>query len=124
MSGFLNAAIKDDYKVVPLRPKRAATSASKARAAREGRAQASERAQSEKIARAKEKTRAAAQAARDWLTAQPKAQQELLLAEFESTLTKAHLKADLKKYGLEAPLIEGYFVIFIEAVQLLSLIHI
>jgi len=30
---------------------------------------------------------------------------------------KAHLKADLQKYGLEAPLIEGYFVGFIEGAK-------
>ena len=91
--------------------------ASKSRAAREGRAQASERAQSEKIAREKEETRVAAQEARDWLSSQPIAQQELLLAEFEGSLTKAHLKADLQKYGLKAPLIEGYFAAFIEGAQ-------
>ena len=117
VSGFLNAAIKDDYKVVPLRPKAGGKLSAKSRAEREDRVLASERAQSEKIAREKEQTRAAARKARDWLANQTKARQDLLLAKFEGTLNKAHLKADLHKYGLEAPLVEGYFVSFIDEVK-------
>jgi len=115
VSGFLNAAIKDDYKaskVVPLRPK--TKPANKARAARESQVQAKERAESDKIAREKEALRHGAQNARAWLSSRPQKLQEVLLADFESTLTKDHIRADYKKIGLEAPLVEIYFLEFIE----------
>ena len=120
VSGFLNAAIKDDYKttkVVPIRAKSRSKSATKARAERERKMRAKERASSERIASEKAAVRQAAQEGRAWLRGLPQARQDLLLAEFEASLTKSHIRADLKKYGLEAPLVEIYFVGFVKEVQ-------
>ena len=39
-----------------------------------------------------------------------------MLEEFEGTLTKDYLKADLQKYGLKAPIIENYFAEFVETI--------
>jgi len=110
VSGFLKAS-----KVVPLRPKTKA--ANKARQVRESQAQAEARAESDKIAREKEALRLGAEKARAWLGSQPQAVQDTLLTEFEASLTKPHLRADYKKIGLEAPLIEFYFIEFIEKVK-------
>ena len=120
VSGFLNAAIKDDYKVskvVPLRPKGQDKAAAKARTERSLKKQAKERVASDKISRAKEEQRQAAKEARDWLDMQGKTDREDVIARFEATLTKAHIKADYKKMGLKAPLVEVYFTAFIEDYQ-------
>ena len=116
VSGFLNAAIKDDYKdpkVVRLKDSAAAKQAAKTREAKEKKARAADRAKSEEIAKAKEADRRAGQEARAWLLAQPEAEQERLLIEFESSITKPHIRADLKKQGLESPLVEVHFVKFV-----------
>lgn len=120
VSGFLNAAITDDYKVskvVSIRSKAEARRAATARVERQGRALAAESAESEKIARENEALRESAKAARAWLSAQDETRQKTLLAEFEASIPKAHIRADLLKHGLEAPLVEVYLVSFIKEVR-------
>ena len=117
VSGFLNAAIKDDYKVVPLRPKGGVGRTNKVKADREKQAQDMAKAQSQTIAKEKAAARKAASAARQWFKEQPKTQQEVLLEEFKASLQKPHLRASFQKQGLEAPLVEDYFASYIESVK-------
>lgn len=117
VSGFLNAAIKDDYqvsKVVPLRPKSPSKASARARAEKQFKHQAQERAQSDKLARDKERLRARAQQGRDWLEARDPERRAALLQEFEAGLDKSHIRADFRKHGLEAPLVELRLVGFLE----------
>lgn len=120
VTGFLNAAIKDDYqisKVVPLRPKTSSSEASKARLAKEEKRQADDRAKSDKITREKEELRTQAKAARDWLAAKGVTVQDSILADFEASIKKAHIMADYQKVGLEAPLVEIHFLKFVETLR-------
>jgi len=118
VTGYLNAAITQDYqteKVVPLRKKHAAARAGRVGkgagvAASQRAAQAKALAESEARAADRAKTRAEILAAKTWLEAQP--DHKILLAAFRKTLTKPGLRAELRDFGLDAPRIGTRLVRF------------
>lgn len=115
VSGFLNAAIKDDYKVSKIVQLRAKSPSTKSLEMKEKRRRAEEQAKQDKIAREKQVLKTRAQKAHNWLAAQESAVRADLLSQFEASLTKSHIRSDFKKYGLKAPLVEVYFADYIEA---------
>ena len=116
VSGFLNAAIADDYTPGPsggAGAKAKAAGLEKRRQAIDARAKANaaKAAQTEQDKAARlEKTRRA----REWFEALTAEEQSALLVRFEAALDKPYLKADFKRAGLKAPLVAERFAAFVD----------
>jgi len=110
VSGFLNAAIKDDYKspnVVPMRR----PSASRV-SAKEEEKLAKEKLEREKNIARRRAEKFAFEKAKQEFDVLDESRKLELLKTFEVSLEKGHIKADYKKYGLSAPLVSVYFTEF------------
>ena len=113
VSGFLNAAIADDYAPPGPNVKAKAAGLEKRRKAISERAKANAaaaaRSEQEKAARLAKTRRA-----RDWVEALTASEQKAILTRFEATLDKPYLKADFKRAGLKAPLVAERFANFVD----------
>ena len=115
MSGFLNAAIEQDYKVVPIRPK--AQKSNPATQLKLDKKTREERERSAAIAEEKRVTKIAAEKGRAWLSTLPEDRQGELLVEFEISLKKSYILKEYKMKGLDSPLVWGSFISFLEGIS-------
>ena len=113
VSGFVNAAITQDYRTETYMETRAIRAA-KVRRDNADRQQADSDAalRADKLARLQ-----AAKAAIIWFEGQGAEERASLMESFKASLDKGYLLADLSKFGLEAPLIAPRFSAFIESVK-------
>jgi len=115
VSGFLNAAIEQDYKVVPIRPK--AQKSNPATQLKLDKKTREERERSAAIAEEKRVTKIAAEKGRAWLSTLPEDRQGELLVEFEISLKKSYILKEYKMKGLDSPLVWGSFISFLEGIS-------
>ena len=118
VTGFLSAAIKDDYKAGP------GDQTAQAKAAREAQENARrEKAEREQSSRRKDsETREAEKrilldrikTARDWFETHSEGEQALILKKFEATLDKTFLKADFKRAKLDGAGVASRFADFVD----------
>lgn len=116
VTGFLNAAITEDYqtaKVTSLASKRAKSAAGAGVRETQLRRQAAEKAQSDARAKDRQAAREAQSAAADWLEQQP--DRDSILVEFAASLTKPSVMDDYAKGGIKAPLAAPRFAEFVKA---------
>ncbi len=118
LSGFLAAAIKDDYKDAKAGPTPAEMTKAAARgAARTRQADVEYKArQTEFEAREADKRALLerVEKARTWLAAKPEAEQVLLLQAFEGTLDKNFLRADFKRAKLDSTAVAARFADYVD----------
>ncbi len=118
VSGYLSAAIKQDYQA-DQKPTAGQGSAVASARADERRAKVETQAAAKRAeAEAREAEKRAHQdrvnAARAWFERRPEAEKSRLLASFEATLDKPFLRADYKRAALNAPAVAARFAEFVD----------
>jgi len=110
VSGFINAAITNDYTVVKASKK---TTPNKTTPKKENLNTAERRAEADRRKEKEERVKRQDRLS-DWIeTLEPK-RRETLLSDFAQTLDKNHLRTDYAKLGLKAPLVADRFSIYVE----------
>ena len=110
VSGFINAAITNDYKT-----EKAAQKAAVKKRKQTAPDIAEERRRKEKEARAQRGVELSS-----WLDGLKPQHREIIRADFAATLDKDYLRADYTKHGLKAPLIIDRFAAYVETNSLVK----